>query len=152
MTQGEHHIIMIEFDDQLAALMLMPIKLTNAIVPARILVVDDDENIRAVLRAFLKAWGYEVIVADSGAAALEWTKKSAGKLDLLITDFRMPSMDGIELAQRVRNRHPELKVLYMSGDLQELAKNRQFEIAADLIAKPFQSGDLAMKVSHILDR
>ena len=143
---------MIEFDDQLAALMLMPIKLTNAIVPARILVVDDEEDIRTVLRAFLKAWGYEVIVADSGAAALEWTKKSAGKLDLLITDFRMPSMDGIELAQRMRNRHSELKVLYMSGDLQELAKNRKFEIAANLIAKPFQSGDLAMKVSHILDR
>ena len=152
MTQREHHIIMIEFDDQLAALMLMPIKLTNAIVPARILVVDEEEDIRTVLRAFLKAWGYEVIVADSGAAALEWAKKSAGKLDLLITNFRMPSMDGIELAQRMRNRHSELKVLYMSGDLQELAKNRKFEIAANLIAKPFQSGDLAVKVSYILDR
>src|SRR6266478_930386 len=129
MTQREHHIIMIEFDDQLAALMLMPIKLTNAIVPARILVVDDEEDVRNVLRAFLKAWGYEVIVADSGAAALEWAKKSARKLDLLITDFRMPSMDGIELVQQMRNRHPELKVLYMSGDLQELAQNRKFEIA-----------------------
>src|SRR5258708_39212792 len=127
MTQREHHIIMIEFDDQLAALMLMPIKLTSAIAPARILVVDDEEDIRSVLRAFLKAWGYEVIVADSGAAALEWTKKSGGKLDLLITDFRMPSMDGIELAQRMRNRHPGLKVLYMSDDLQDLATNRQFE-------------------------
>ena len=143
---------MIEFDDQLAALMLMPIKLTSAIVPSRILVVDDEEDVRTVLRAFLKAWGYQVIVANSGAAALEWVKKSAGKLDLLITDFRMPSMDGIELAQRMRNRHPELKVLYMSGDLEELAKHRKFEIAANLIAKPFQSGDLAMKVSHILDR
>ncbi len=121
-------------------------------MPSRILVVDDEEDIRTVLRAFLKAWGYEVIVADSGAAALERTKDLAGKLDLLITDFRTPSMDGIELVQQMRNRHPELKVLYMSGDLEELAKNRKFEIAANLIAKLFQSGDLAMKVSHILDR
>jgi len=143
---------MSQFDDQLAALMLMPIKLTSAIVPARILVVDDEEDIRTILRAFLKAWGYEVIVADSGAAALQWAKDFAGKLDLLITDFRTPSMDGIELVQQMRNRHPELKVLYMSGDLEELAKNRKFEIAANLIAKPFQSGDLAMKVSNILDR
>ncbi len=143
---------MIEFDDQLAALMLMPIKLTNAIVPSRILVVDDEADIRTVLRAFLKAWGYEVIVAESGPAALERTKDLAGKLDLLITDFRMPSMNGIELEQQMRSRHPELKVLYMSGDLEELAKNRKFEIAANFIAKPFQSGDLAMKVSDILGR
>src|SRR5260221_11211186 len=96
MTQREHHTTMIQFDDRLAALMLMPIKLTNAIVPARILVVDDEEEIRTVLRAFLKAWGYEGIVADKGPPALEWAKKTPGKLDLLFTDFRLPSLEGVE--------------------------------------------------------
>jgi two-component system cell cycle sensor histidine kinase/response regulator CckA len=116
----------------------------------RILVVDDEEDIRIVLRAFLEEWGYDVIVAEGGPAALRLAQDFPGSIDLLITDVRMPEMDGIELARQIPAIQPEIKVLYMSANIKEMASTGELRPAANIIGKPFPSASLAEMVRHIL--
>lgn len=80
---------------------------------ARILVVDDDKRIRALIRRGLKKLGHEVVEAGDGAAALE--RLRADPVDLLITDLYMPGMEGLELIQKVRAAWPELGIIAISG-------------------------------------
>ncbi len=80
---------------------------------ARILVVDDDERIRALIRRGLKKLGHEVVEAGDGAAALE--RLRADPVDLLITDLYMPGMEGLELIQKARAAWPELDIIAISG-------------------------------------
>jgi len=89
----------------------MPRKST---VPARILVVDDEESIRLFADAALRAAGYETAVASSGEDALARAEEF-GAFQVLLTDLRMPGMDGCELARRLRQTRPELRVLYLTG-------------------------------------
>ncbi len=80
---------------------------------ARILVVDDDERIRTLIRRGLKKLGHEVIEAGDGAAALK--RLRADPVDLLITDLYMPEMEGLELIQKARAAWPELGIIAISG-------------------------------------
>jgi two-component system cell cycle sensor histidine kinase/response regulator CckA len=81
---------------------------------ARILVVDDEESIRTFADAALRAAGFETMLAVSGADALA-RAEHLGDFDLLLTDMRMPGMDGCELARRLRQSRPDLPVLYLTG-------------------------------------
>ncbi|HEY7037518.1 MAG TPA: response regulator [Methylomirabilota bacterium] len=83
--------------------------------PATVLIVEDEEEVRAFARDVLEMGGYAVLEAPSAARALELGEAHPDAIDLLITDVVMPSMSGPELARRLRSRRPALRVLCMSG-------------------------------------
>jgi CheY-like chemotaxis protein len=95
----------------------------------RILVVDDDPRTREILGIMLVSAGYEVATADNGAAAVTHLSKTVP--DLLVTDICMPQMSGVELMSHVRNMHPWVPIVAMSGSYQGDA------VAAGVIADRF---------------
>jgi CheY-like chemotaxis protein len=82
---------------------------------AVILVVDDDDETRETLALVLEELGYRVLQAGSGASALEVAEHMADELDLLVTDVRMPGMNGVQLAKQVNDQFPQIPVLFVSG-------------------------------------
>jgi two-component system response regulator HydG len=107
---------------------------------AKILVVDDDRNLLDLLVDTLDAIGYQPIPAPGGVEALE--KLSDEKFDLIITDIKMPDIDGIQLLKKVRRYYPELPVLFITG-----------VTAPEIIARALPDGVLAkpFRISHIED-
>jgi len=116
-----------------------------------ILVVDDEEDIRDVLRSFLEASGYYVLVAESGPSGLKLAEHFPGSIDLLITDIRMPHMNGISFARQMRAVRPEMKILYMLASGGELS-TAELEPNTNFIAKPFSQENLAKRLLRILER
>ena len=117
----------------------------------RVLVVDDNEGIRQLVEMVLLNEGYEIAVASNGDEASEIALR-LGAFDLLLTDELMPGMLGHELAQRLREREPKLKVLYFTGfsDLLFKEKRRLWEDEAYL-DKPCTPRGLVEAVSLLLD-
>src|SRR5690606_18602678 len=85
----------------------------------RILLVEDEDNVRAFSARALKATGYEVFEAESGEDALEVLEELDYGIDLMISDVVMPEMDGPTLLVKVRERVPDLKVIFVSGYAEE---------------------------------
>jgi CheY-like chemotaxis protein len=83
--------------------------------PGAILVVDDDDCVRRVVKAFLEAAGYTVISATDGVAGLAFYQQNRPEIALLLTDVAMPNMNGLDLADRVLEIDGKLPVLFMSG-------------------------------------
>jgi two-component system, cell cycle sensor histidine kinase and response regulator CckA len=111
-----------------------------------ILVVEDEENVRTLLAEMLRRKRYNVLEAGSGPEALAVCEKHAGRIDLLMTDIVIPGMRGPEIAQQLRGRYPGLKVLFMSGYMEEASA-----IPADaFLQKPFTMSSLAAKVREVL--
>lgn len=112
--------------------------------PARILVVDDDEEVRHVTASFLSGFGYTESEAADGASALAMMERTA--FDLVVADLAMPGMNGIELAAEVRQRFAEIPILILTGHAEAMT------IPDDLpvLAKPFESSELARCVSSLL--
>jgi CheY-like chemotaxis protein len=116
-----------------------------------LLVVDDDVFIRSVMRTYLTDHGYDVLVASSGAEALELSRAHAGAIDLLITDLFMPGMGGLELVETLVAERPTLRVIYMSGDPDDGATAEQGQRVLSLyIAKPFTMTALNEAVRALL--
>ena len=91
--------------------------------PVRILIVDDEEPVRKFVDRVLRDAGYETKLAGSGAEAIE--AAGAGKVfELVVTDVMMPNMNGDELARRLRQNDPALKVLYLTGFADQLFKDK----------------------------
>src|SRR5438445_13310254 len=84
--------------------------------PHKILVVDDTPEVRSFLSRVLMLEGYEVLEADDGEEALAASQKIKGDLDLLLTDVKMPGMDGITLAGELTACYPSIHVLFVSGE------------------------------------
>lgn len=80
----------------------------------RILVVDDEPSIRETLAMLLVSVGYEVAIAENGAAAVSQLNRTVP--DLIVTDLNMPQMSGVELISHVRARYPSISIVAMSGD------------------------------------
>ncbi|MEO8699583.1 MAG: ATP-binding protein [Kofleriaceae bacterium] len=115
-----------------------------------LLVVDDDEFVRRSTARGLRARGFNVVEASTPAAALRALDRT--RIDLLLTDVVMPQMDGRELAEVASAAHPHLKILYMSGCVDDIVVRHGVERAeVELIEKPFKSHALASKVRHVLD-
>ena len=128
-----------------------------AAAPARgaetVLVVEDDERVRALARKVLEQAGYRVLVAAGGKEALAAAEGHDGPIDLLMTDVVMPEMSGRTLTRRLAQRHPGLKVLYMSGYSDEdIAQHGVFEAGIPFIKKPFTPSLLTQKLREVLDR
>jgi CheY-like chemotaxis protein len=115
----------------------------------RILVVDDDADIRQVNTAVLNRFGYQTVTAEDGAAA--WDALLASHYDLLITDHNMPRISGIELIKKLRAARMTLPVILVSGDLpgRELEQNAWLKPVATL-PKPFSAAQLLDTVNEVL--
>lgn len=111
--------------------------------PATIVVVDDDPEVRIVVAEFLEDFGYHVLQADGAAAAMHLLEQSPST-KLMISDIRMPDMSGLELADIVTSRYPELKVILISGYFVAQQVNRPF------LRKPFRMNDLRAAVEQEL--
>lgn len=105
----------------------------------RILCVDDENAVRAYLRTILKTAGFDVLEAEDGVEALAILKELGGAIDLLVTDVRMPRMDGIALAEAVAARYSGIPVLFISGysfDL-TLEQQKRPDNTCAFVQKPF---------------
>jgi two-component system, cell cycle sensor histidine kinase and response regulator CckA len=117
-----------------------------------VLVVEDEEPVRQLARVILERYGYSVIDADSGQAALDAWGRAGGAVDLLLTDLVMPGdLSGRTLAERLRAERPELKVIYMSGHGNEILVERLGVAPRSFLAKPFELSDLVRMVRQSLD-
>ncbi len=118
---------------------------------ARILVAEDEEVVRAFVARALTLKGHNVTEASDGGLAAEALAESGSEFDLLLSDIRMPVMDGIALALETAAQHPDLKILLMTGfaDQQERAHGLD-ALIHDVIAKPFTLDILLEKVDEAL--
>ena len=117
----------------------------------KILLAEDEREVREVTREFLELAGYTVIEAEDGMEALAMAEEQEGKIDLLVTDMVMAGIGGRELAARLLAIRPELKVIYMSGYTEYANfKNEDFELRNVMLQKPFTRAALAAAVHQIL--
>ncbi len=116
---------------------------------AKVLVTDDEEVLLSLLRDCLEADGYDVHVASCGAAAEELIKRH--QFDLLVTDIRMPDIDGIELLRRAKKTLPTIGAVFMTGYANvESAKDAIKEGALDYLMKPFEISEIRSAVGNAL--
>jgi two-component system cell cycle sensor histidine kinase/response regulator CckA len=118
-----------------------------------ILLVEDEEVVRNLARQALEMYGYHVLQAGSGKAAISICERHAEPIQLLITDVVMPGMSGRELAEYLSPLRREMKVLYMSGYTDDaIVHQGVLGKETNFIQKPFSLDDLARKVREVLDK
>jgi len=117
---------------------------------ARVLVIDDDEDVRRTVAASLDALGYRVAEAADGAAGL--AAVDAGPPDLVVVDFAMPDMNGAEVAAAIRERHPSLPIVFASGYSNTAAIEAAVGRDAPVLRKPFRIDELQDAVARSLRR
>lgn len=119
----------------------------------RILLVEDEDNVRVFSARALRTTGYEVFEAESGEVALEILEDENYQIDLMISDVVMPEMDGPTLLTKVRERMPDLKVIFVSGYAEEnvrqdIADNQSVEF----LPKPYSLDQINSKVKDVLGK
>jgi len=119
--------------------------------PSRILVVDDEELCRGLVRHTLEAYGYAVVPAASAEDALGIVRSGKPPFDLLITDVVMPGIPGPHLAERLRELFPGLPVILMSGHVHDSARQGSEDTGHVLLPKPVTIGELASRIRALLD-
>jgi DNA-binding response OmpR family regulator len=116
-----------------------------------VLVVDDEEPVRRLAVRMLTWAGYQAIEARHGREALDAIQQHTGPVHLVLTDIKMPGMNGRELGRIVEERWPGKPILYMSGFASEVFRGGLLEPGAPFLAKPFTQEDLATKVRSLLN-
>ena len=118
----------------------------------RILLVEDDDQVRGAVLTQLRSLGYAVTEAAGGQAALDCLNRDAS-FDLILTDIIMPGVDGPQIAEAATERWPHMKALFMSGYSENAAFNHGRVAAnARVLSKPFRKIDLAVSLREIFDR
>lgn len=119
---------------------------------ATILVVDDEPSALELLQEALVAGGYEVHAAHDGAEAWQALQSGAVKdIALLLTDLVMPKMDGMELARKVSQAYPKVRILFISGYADDIVYAHQDLVGiSSFLPKPFDVGGLQRKVKEIV--
>jgi CheY-like chemotaxis protein len=112
-----------------------------------VLVVEDEEPVRSMLQRTLQNTGYTVLACSSGDEALELSASLGAPIDLLVTDVVMRGIDGRELAERLTQARPELKVLFVSGYTRRQVGMRK--TTHEYLEKPFTPGELLKVVAQI---
>ena len=115
-----------------------------------VLVVDDEEAVRRLACRMLTWSGYQAIEARHGREALATVEQYAETIHLVLTDIKMPGMNGRELGRAIEERWPDKPVLYMSGFASEVFQGGLLEPGAPFLAKPFTQEDLAARVRELL--
>jgi two-component system cell cycle response regulator CpdR len=118
---------------------------------ARIMIAEDEEALRAMCARALSTAGHEVKTACDGGDALDLLQREAGNFDLLLTDIRMPVMDGIALALSAARDYPNLTILLMTGYADQRERAHGLDaIIHDVITKPFSLAVLRGAVDEAL--
>lgn len=115
-----------------------------------ILVVDDEEAVRHLASRMITWMGYQVLEARHGREALATIEEHNGPIHLVLTDMKMPGMNGRELGRIIEERWPAIPILYMSGFASEVFRDGLLETGAPFLAKPFTQDELAARVRTIL--
>ncbi len=116
-----------------------------------ILLVEDDDSVRAVLEHQLRGFGYAVLTACNGLEAIAIAERHGEQIDLLLSDVVMPKMGGRELADALRERWPDLKMLFMSGYTDDaLSRHGVLDPGVVLLEKPFTPKRLAARIREVL--
>lgn len=118
---------------------------------ARIMIAEDEEALRAMCARALSTAGHEVETASDGGEALDLLQREAGRFDLLLTDIRMPVMDGIALSLSAARDYPNLTIMLMTGYADQRERAHGLDaIVHDVIAKPFTLAMLRGAVDEAL--
>lgn len=115
-----------------------------------VLVVDDEEAVRHLASRMLTWTGYQAVEASHGREAIAAIEQHAAGIHLVLTDIKMPGMNGRELGRQVEQRWPGKPILYMSGFASEVFQGGLLEPGAPFLSKPFTQDDLALKVRALL--
>jgi two-component system, cell cycle sensor histidine kinase and response regulator CckA len=116
-----------------------------------VLLVEDEESVRALVRETLEARGYTVLEAENGETALQIVSASTKQIDLLITDVVMPGMSGRELASQLARSHPQTRVLFLSGYTEDaIIHEGGLEPGTAFLQKPFTLQNLSRRVRDVL--
>ena len=132
------------------AMKARPKQIRSAVSSARVLLVDDDAMVRQVLAGQLEELGYHVAQASDGLAAL--ARLDAGEeVDLLVTDFSMPGMNGLLLIDEARHRRPDLPALLLTGYADDTVRfDPEWESTTALLRKPVIDAELADRAAFLL--
>jgi two-component system cell cycle response regulator CpdR len=118
---------------------------------ARILIAEDDDNVRAFVVKALSLTGHEVVEVEDGGLASEVMVSEQGRFDLLLSDIKMPVMDGIALALDVAAGYPDVTIVLMTGFADQRERAHGLEaLIYDVIPKPFTLTALMEKVDDAL--
>ncbi|MFC3705689.1 cell cycle histidine kinase CckA [Devosia honganensis] len=119
----------------------------------RILLVEDEESVRAFSARALRATGYEVFEAEGGEEALEVLEDLDYAVDLIISDVVMPEMDGPTMLKHVREKMPDLKIIFVSGYAEEsVRRDIEDDQSVDFLPKPYSLDQINSKVKEVLQR
>lgn len=118
---------------------------------ARILVAEDDPSVRAFVVSALTMKGHEVVAEEDGGLAAETADAENGRFDLLLSDIKMPIMDGIALALDVAAKYPDIIIVLMTGFADQRERAHGLDaLIYDVIVKPFTLADLLAKIDDAL--
>ncbi len=118
---------------------------------ARILIAEDEEGIRSLVARALAQDGHDVLTANDGAEALDLLARERGDFALLLTDIRMPVMDGIALALAAARDHPAVAILLMTGYADQRERAHGLDaLIHDVITKPFSLASIRAAVTEAL--
>ena len=117
-----------------------------------ILLVEDEEAVRHLLRDILRRFGYTVLEAENGPVAIEFCRAHDGPIHLVVTDMVMPQMSGWEVADAVSALRPKARIIYMSGYIEHVVvEQHMLESGVAFLGKPFTPETLGRKVREVLD-
>ena len=118
---------------------------------AKILIVEDDESVRGFTARAIAASGHTVDTAEDGDLGLASIREAQGGYDLVLSDIRMPAMDGIEMAKRAAGEFPALKILLMTGYAEQRERAADLDrIVIDVVSKPFSLNEIRAKVEKAI--
>ena len=120
--------------------------------PKTVLIVEDDMAVRKAVRFILHKCGYRVLEAGDDVEAMDVFQGHGSMVDLLLTDVLLPGLSGLELAGKLREEQPELKVLYVSGYSQRAVVDQEVSHkGSDFLRKPFSLDELQIKVQEMME-
>ena len=120
---------------------------------ANLLIVEDDVSVRTLAARALERAGHRITLAEDGEEGLSRICEAGGRFDLVVSDIRMPAMDGIEMAKAAAARFPKLRILLITGYADQ--RERAAELAGTVVGvlpKPFTLTDIRERVASELDR
>ncbi|RUX20511.1 MULTISPECIES: response regulator [unclassified Mesorhizobium] len=118
---------------------------------AKLLIVEDDESVRTLAARALERDGHDVTVATDGAQGLHTIRQARGGYDLVVSDIRMPEMDGIEMATAAAREFPTLRIMLMTGYADQRERAEELNgIILDVVQKPFTLAEIRARVGKAL--
>ncbi|TPI36558.1 response regulator [Mesorhizobium sp. B3-1-9] len=118
---------------------------------AKLLIVEDDESVRTLAARALERDGHNVTIATDGAQGLDMIRRARGGYDLVVSDIRMPEMDGIEMATAAAREFPTMRIVLMTGYADQRERAEELNgIILDVVQKPFTLAEIRARVGKAL--